>query len=128
MHVLENQASVREVKRLDSISRSPVYSSLGEALAGLPTIRAFRAEQRLAKRNAALVNKSVVMSLANMSMNRCVFQVPCCSRLSACSWMGAPGQRTRCLSTTPHHIACQHLLEAAPPQKLAQGCIAVPGG
>ena len=66
------QASVREVKRLDSISRSPVYSSLGEALAGLPTIRAYRAEQRLAKRNAVLVDNSVVMSLANMSMNRCV--------------------------------------------------------
>ena len=64
------QASVREVKRLDSISRSPVYSSLGEALAGLPTIRAYRAEERLAKRNAALVDTSVVMSLVNMSMNR----------------------------------------------------------
>ena len=65
------QASVREIKRLDSISRSPVYSSLGEALAGLPTIRAYRAEDRLAKRNAALVDASVVMSLVNMSMNRC---------------------------------------------------------
>ena len=66
----DSQASVREVKRLDSISRSPVYSSLGEALAGLPTIRAYRAEDRLAKRNAALVDASVVMSLVNMSMNR----------------------------------------------------------
>jgi len=64
------QASVREIKRLDSISRSPVYSSLGEALAGLPTIRAYRAEQRLASRNARLVDASVVMSLVNMSMNR----------------------------------------------------------
>ena len=36
------QASVREVKRLDSISRSPVYSSIGEAINGLPTIRAYR--------------------------------------------------------------------------------------
>ncbi|CAL8468910.1 g8451 [Coccomyxa elongata] len=64
------QASVREVKRLDSISRSPVYSSIGEALAGLATIRAFRAEQRLCARNADLVDNSVVMSLVNMSMNR----------------------------------------------------------
>ena len=64
------QASVREIKRLDSISRSPVYSSLGEALAGLPTIRAYRAEQRLASRNARLVDARVVMSLVNMSMNR----------------------------------------------------------
>ena len=61
---------MREVKRLDSISRSPVYSSLGEALAGLPTIRAYRCEQRLALRNADLVDGSVIMSLVNMSMNR----------------------------------------------------------
>jgi len=65
------QASVREVKRLDSISRSPVYSSIGEALAGLATIRAFRCEERLCGRNAELVDNSVVMSLVNMSMNRC---------------------------------------------------------
>ncbi len=61
---------MREVKRLDSISRSPVYSSIGEALAGLATIRAFRAEERLCARNADLVDNSVVMSLVNMSMNR----------------------------------------------------------
>ena len=64
------QASVREVKRLDSISRSPVYSSIGEALAGLPTIRAYRCEGRLSARNADLVDVSVIMSLVNMSMNR----------------------------------------------------------
>ena len=63
---------MREVKRLDSISRSPVYSSIGEALSGLPTIRAFRAEKRLARNNAELTDDSVVMSLANMSLNRCV--------------------------------------------------------
>ena len=68
--MLSMQASVREVKRLDSISRSPVYSSIGEALAGLPTIRAYRCEQRLSLRNADLVDGSVIMSLVNMSMNR----------------------------------------------------------
>ena len=61
---------MREVKRLDSISRSPVYSSIGEALAGLATIRAYRCEQRLSQRNAQLVDNSVIMSLVNMSMNR----------------------------------------------------------
>ncbi|KAL3160420.1 hypothetical protein ABBQ32_010743 [Trebouxia sp. C0010 RCD-2024] len=64
------QASVREVKRLDSISRSPVYSSIGEAINGLPTIRAYRAEERLSTRNCNLVDNSVVMSLINQSMNR----------------------------------------------------------
>ena len=30
----------RELKRLDSLSRSPLYSNFGETLTGLPTIRA----------------------------------------------------------------------------------------
>ena len=62
---------MREVKRLDSISRSPVYTSIGEALNGLATIRAFHAEQRLTTHNATLVDNSAVMSLVNQSMNRC---------------------------------------------------------
>lgn len=61
---------MREVKRLDAISRSPVYSSIGEELAGLATIRAYRAERRLIERNASLVDRSVVFSLVNQSMNR----------------------------------------------------------
>lgn len=64
------QASVREVKRLDSISRSPVYSSIGEELSGMATIRAYRAETRLIGRNADLLDASVIYSLVNQSMNR----------------------------------------------------------
>ena len=37
--VWHSQASVREIKRLDAISRSPVYTSVGEAISGLATIR-----------------------------------------------------------------------------------------
>jgi ABC-type multidrug transport system fused ATPase/permease subunit len=33
--------SYRELKRLDSIARSPLYSTLGETLDGIATIRAF---------------------------------------------------------------------------------------
>lgn len=61
---------MREVKRLDAISRSPVYSSIGEELAGLATIRAYRAENRLIDRNADLLDASVIYSLVNQSMNR----------------------------------------------------------
>ena len=64
------QASVREVKRLDAISRSPVYSSIGEEIAGLATIRAYRAEDRLIRRNGDLIDRSVIFSLVNQSMNR----------------------------------------------------------
>ena len=36
----------RELKRLDSVSRSPIFSAFSEVLEGVSTIRAFRAEQR----------------------------------------------------------------------------------
>jgi ATP-binding cassette subfamily C (CFTR/MRP) protein 1 len=40
----------RELKRIDSVSRSPLYALLGETLDGISTIRAFRAEPTLMKR------------------------------------------------------------------------------
>ncbi len=36
----------RELRRLESNSRSPIFSQYGETLSGLSTIRAFSAEQR----------------------------------------------------------------------------------
>eukprot|EP00935_MAST-01C_sp_MAST-1C-sp1_P002445 g2445.t1 len=39
-------ASSREVKRLEAVSRSPIYSLFSEMLAGLPTIRALDGSQR----------------------------------------------------------------------------------
>lgn len=61
---------MREVKRLDAVSRSPLYSSVGEAVGGLPTIRAFRAERRLVGRAEELLDRNIVMSLVNQSANR----------------------------------------------------------
>ncbi|KAL0305438.1 UNVERIFIED_CONTAM: ABC transporter C family member 2 [Sesamum radiatum] len=45
------QSTSREVKRLDSITRSPVYAQFGEALNGLSTIRAYKAYDRMASIN-----------------------------------------------------------------------------
>ncbi|KAF8984135.1 hypothetical protein BGZ46_008751 [Entomortierella lignicola] len=39
-------ASSRELKRLHSVSRSPIYSTFGETLAGVATIRAFSEQSR----------------------------------------------------------------------------------
>lgn len=46
----------RELKRLDSVSRSPLYALLGETLDGVPTIRAFKAETTLMKRLVEMID------------------------------------------------------------------------
>ncbi|KAK9141507.1 hypothetical protein Syun_010907 [Stephania yunnanensis] len=40
------RATSRELRRLDSVARSPIYSSFSETLEGSPIIRSFRAEER----------------------------------------------------------------------------------
>ncbi|KAH7289296.1 hypothetical protein KP509_31G069200 [Ceratopteris richardii] len=64
------QATAREVKRLDSITRSPVYAQLGEALNGLATIRAYNAQDRMSQFHANAVNTNTRFILVNMSANR----------------------------------------------------------
>eukprot|EP00897_Mesotaenium_endlicherianum_P001271 jgi/Mesen1/1171/ME000124S00204 len=64
------QTTMREAKRLDSISRSPVYTQFGEALNGLSTIRAYRAHERMASINGRAVDRNVRYTLLNMSANR----------------------------------------------------------
>ncbi|KAF5194274.1 Abc transporter c family member 2-like [Thalictrum thalictroides] len=64
------QSTAREVKRLDSISRSPVYAQFGEALNGLSTIRAYKAYDRMAKINGKSMDNNVRFTLVNMSANR----------------------------------------------------------
>jgi len=44
------QATYRELKRLDSISRSPLYALFGETIDGVATIRAFGAQDTLYRR------------------------------------------------------------------------------
>ncbi|GLT68247.1 hypothetical protein SLA2020_404970 [Shorea laevis] len=64
------QSTSREVKRLDSISRSPVYAQFGEALNGLSTIRAYKAYDRMADINGKSVDNNIRFTLVNMSANR----------------------------------------------------------
>lgn len=64
------QSTAREVKRLDSITRSPVYAQFGEALNGLATIRAYKAHERMAKFNGNTMDNNVRFTLVNTSSNR----------------------------------------------------------
>ena len=38
--------SIREVKRLEGVSRSPIFSAFAQLLEGLPTLRAFGVQQQ----------------------------------------------------------------------------------
>lgn len=64
------QSTSREVKRLDSITRSPVYSQFGEALNGLATIRAYQAYNRMAMMNGKSMDTNSRFTLTNMGANR----------------------------------------------------------
>lgn len=46
----------RELKRLDSVSRSPLYALLGETLDGVSTIRAYSAESSLVSRITSMLD------------------------------------------------------------------------
>ena len=48
--------SSREIKRLDSISRSPIYANFGETLDGTAVIRAYEAQQRFIEKNNELLD------------------------------------------------------------------------
>ncbi|KAE8659423.1 ABC transporter C family member 2 [Hibiscus syriacus] len=68
--VLIGISTAREVKRLDSITRSPVYAQFGEALNGLSTIRAYKAYDRMVDINGKSMDNNIRFTLVNMSSNR----------------------------------------------------------
>ncbi|GAV76403.1 ABC_tran domain-containing protein/ABC_membrane domain-containing protein [Cephalotus follicularis] len=64
------QSTSREVKRMDSITRSPVYAQFGEALNGLSSIRAYQAYDRMAYVNGKSMDNNIRFTLMNVSSNR----------------------------------------------------------
>ena len=48
--------SSRDLKRLESVQRSPLYQHFGETLLGMTTIRAYGDEERFARENVARIN------------------------------------------------------------------------
>ncbi|SPQ99729.1 unnamed protein product (mitochondrion) [Plasmodiophora brassicae] len=62
--------SSREIQRLDSISRSPVYTHFSQCLNGIASIRAYRGEEAAAKSNAERIDNNLRFLLVSFSSNR----------------------------------------------------------
>ena len=63
-------ATSRELKRLDSLAMSPIFSHFSETLHGLPVVRAFRAQDTFIAKNKYLVDES----------NRCFWPIQAVNR------------------------------------------------
>lgn len=62
--------SSRELKRLDSVSRSPVYAHFQESLGGIATIRAYRQQQRFLLESEWRVDSNLKAFFPSISANR----------------------------------------------------------
>lgn len=60
----------RQLKRLESVSRSPIYSHFGETLNGASTIRAFGLENKFIIQSESLVDKNQVCYYPTIITNR----------------------------------------------------------
>lgn len=63
----------RELKRLDSVSRSPVYAHFQESLGGISTIRAYQQQSRFIEENEWRVDANLRAYFPSINANRCVF-------------------------------------------------------
>ncbi|KAH6849996.1 ABC transporter type 1, transmembrane domain-containing protein [Chaetomium sp. MPI-CAGE-AT-0009] len=62
--------SSRELKRLDSVSRSPIYAHFQESLGGISTIRAYRQQDRFELENEWRVDANLRAYFPSISANR----------------------------------------------------------
>lgn len=60
----------RELKRLDSVSRSPIYAHFQESLGGITTIRAYRQQDRFALENEWRVDANLRAYFPSINANR----------------------------------------------------------
>ncbi|KAI8344113.1 multi drug resistance-associated protein MRP [Chlamydoabsidia padenii] len=63
-------AASRELKRLDSIGRSPIYSHFQETIAGVSTIRAYEQQGRFIHQNEQTLDSNQQAYYASMASNR----------------------------------------------------------
>lgn len=63
-------ATSRELKRLDAVSRSPIFAWFSESLAGLSTIRAFNQQSTFVSANQRRIDRNQICYLPSISVNR----------------------------------------------------------
>ncbi|XP_052239294.1 ATP-binding cassette sub-family C member 9-like isoform X2 [Dreissena polymorpha] len=63
-------ATARELQRLDSVTKSPVFSHFSETLSGLQTIRAYKAQSRFQQTAITSIDTNVLPFLFNQTANR----------------------------------------------------------
>jgi len=63
-------ATSRELKRLDSVSKSPIFAWFSESLAGLSTIRAYNQQAIFTAQNARRLDRNQMCYLPSTSVNR----------------------------------------------------------
>ncbi|KAG1838637.1 P-loop containing nucleoside triphosphate hydrolase protein [Suillus subalutaceus] len=63
-------ATSRELKRLDAVSRSPIFAWFSESLAGLSTIRAYDQQSVFIANNARRIDRNQVCYLPSIAVNR----------------------------------------------------------
>ncbi|KAF8892115.1 multidrug resistance-associated ABC transporter [Infundibulicybe gibba] len=63
-------ATSRELKRLDAVSRSPIFAWFSESLAGLSTIRAFNQQSVFIATNQRRIDHNQICYLPSISVNR----------------------------------------------------------
>jgi ATP-binding cassette subfamily C (CFTR/MRP) protein 1 len=63
-------ATSRELKRLDAITKSPIFASFSETLNGLSTVRAFRQQRRFEALNDARIERNLEAGFLSVTANR----------------------------------------------------------
>lgn len=64
------QNTSRELKRLDAVTRSPIYNHFSQSLDGLASIKAYRANERMFAESARRLDTNTAIIVANFSSNR----------------------------------------------------------
>eukprot|EP01029_Cantina_marsupialis_P002869 TRINITY_DN1275_c0_g1_i10.p1 TRINITY_DN1275_c0_g1~~TRINITY_DN1275_c0_g1_i10.p1 ORF type:complete len:1325 (+),score=521.20 TRINITY_DN1275_c0_g1_i10:63-4037(+) len=64
------RCSCRELKRLDSVSKSPIFSNFSETLGGLTTIRAFSKEEHVIRQNHKRLDYNCTAMFLRLAANR----------------------------------------------------------